>query len=690
MKNRIEEIANTLEFLAGRGKEAYLVGGFVRDIIDGKISTDVDIVIKDDPIKIAKEISELNHCAWFPLDEERKIIRVVIKKQNIWNIDISPLFGDIKTNLLERDFTVDAIALKINEWKNPQNFIDPTDGIEDLKKRIVRMTSVEVFSSDPLRLIRAFRIAAQINGKIDEKTILQIKKDASLIKRVAGERIKDEIFKILSCENSSIWIEKIFKAGLFFRISKEFEAFSDTPQHYYHKGGLFEHSIETLKSFEKILRDDFKNFFEFKQNLREYFTEKRIILTKIACLFHDIGKPLSACRISGRLRFFGHERNGKFLTRNIMRRLKASFYETNFVCEAVYSHMRPANLSSRATKRAFFRFFNSFRTDAHIATLFVSLCDRMSYDVVSPQPKEIAKQMNFTREILKFFYIESREEKKPPLVNGWDIMENLKIPPSRLVGLLLKGIREVQAEGIVKTKEEAIEFAKKIKDKIFLYDATIIIPAYNEEKTIELILKEVKQIPHRWEVLVVDDGSKDRTVEIVRKHGFKVISHKKNQGKGEAIKTGIKNALGKYIAIQDADLEYKFSELKFLIELALEKELPAVYGSRFLKKNPYRYLSYYLGNRFLSFVIGLLFFKKVTDAYTCYKVVSARILKKFSFFSRGFEIESEITSRLLKAGVKITEVPISYRPRGFKEGKKIRPLDAVKGIWAALKVRVGC
>jgi len=690
MKNKIEEIANVLEFIAARGKEAYLVGGFVRDIIDGKISTDVDIVIKDDPIKMAKQIGELNHCAWFPLDEERKIVRAVIKKQNIWNVDISPLFTDIKTNLLERDFTVDAIALKIDEWKNPQNFIDPTDGIEDLRKRIIRMTSAEVFSRDPLRLIRAFRIAAQISGKIDEKTISQIKKDAPLIRGIAGERIKDEIFKILSCERSSVWIEEIFKTGLFFRISKEFEAFNDTPEHYYHKGGLFEHSIETLKSFEEILKDDFKDFSEVKQNLREYFTEKRTILTKLACLFHDIGKPLSAARISGRLRFFGHERNGKFLTRNIMRRLKASFYETNFVCEAVYSHMRPSNLSSRSTKRAFFRFLNSFKTDAHIATLFVSLCDRMSYDVVLPQPKEIAKQINFTREILKFFYIESRKEKKPPLVNGWDIMKNLKIPPCRLVGMLLKEIREAQAAGILQTKEEAIEFAKKIKDKIFLYDATIIIPVYNEEKTIELVLKQAKQIPHRWQVLVVDDGSTDSTAEIVRKHGFKIISHRKNQGKGEAIKTGIKNALGKYIAIQDADLEYRFSELKFLIEFALEKDLPAVYGSRFLKKNPYRYFTYYLGNRFLSLFIGFLFLKKVTDVYTCYKVVSARILKNFSFFSKGFEIESEITSRLLKAGVKITEVPISYNPRGLEEGKKIRPFDAIKGIWAALKVRIGC
>jgi len=685
----MKEIVNELNFISEQFPGAFLVGGFVRDILEGKISRDIDIVVDGDVSKISRSFANALSGSWFPLDEERSVYRVVLKKESEWFFDFAPMrHGDIKSDLLERDFTIDAIALPIKEWAQPRNFIDPTGGIKDLKERIVRMVSGNVFKADPLRLLRAFRIASRIDGRICGETLSQIRKDAPLISGVSGERIRDEIYGILASGNSSGWCGGIFRAGLFHFAFPEFAAFDDTPDHYFHKGGLWEHSFETLKKFEeKILSNDFKYFSEFREELKKYFNNKTIILTKLGCLLHDIGKPETASLVTGRLRFFGHERAGCFLAGSVMKRMKASRQDIRFISDIVFSHMRPSNLNLRATHRAFFRFFNAFPSGAHIATVFVSLCDRYSYEVVTSSPSEIAMQEEFTIRILRAFFKQEKIEKKRPLLDGREIMEHLEIEPGRLVGLVLEEIREAEVCGKVKTKEEAIEFAKKIKDNIPLKDATIIIPAFNEEKTLGEILKKVSKIPKSWEVLVVDDGSQDKTCEIAGKFNVTVIKHGKNKGKGVALRTGLKGAQGRYIAVQDADMEYDFGELRNIIEYALKEDLPAVYGSRFLRKNPVRYFRYFIGNYMVSLFISALFLRRVTDSYTCYKVIKSEVLRSFPLFSKGFEIEAEITSRLLGGGIKILEVPINYKPRTISDGKKIRPVDGIRAIITALRIR---
>jgi len=685
----MKQIAGELNLISEQIPGAFIVGGFVRNALSGKISRDVDIVVPGDVLGISRSFANAVSGSWFPLDEERNVYRVVLKKENEWFFDFAPLrHGDIKSDLFQRDFTIDAIAFPVKEWGNPRSFIDPTGGIVDLKERVVRMVSGDAFKDDPLRLFRAFRIASQIDGKICEEALSHIRKDAALISGVSGERIRDELYRILESDKSAEWCNEIFKTGLFHFSFPEFAAFDDTRDHYFHKGGLWEHSFETLKKFEeKFLSDGFGCFPEFSDDLKKYFDKRKTILTKIGCLIHDIGKPETASTASGRLRFFGHEREGSFLARNIMRRIKASRQDIRFVSDIVFSHMRPSNLSTASTRKAFFRFFNAFATDAHIATVFTALCDRYSYESVSNSPAEIAGQMAFTEKILEAFYRQEQIEKKRPLLNGNEVMELLKISPGRLVGLILDEIRQAEVCGKVQSKEDAAEFAKKVKDEIPLKEATIVIPAFNEEETLVEILKKVSKIPGSWEVIVVDDGSRDKTFEIAGKFDVRVIKHKENMGKGAAVRTALKEARGKYIAIQDADGEYDFSELRHIIEYAIKEGLPAVYGSRFLKKNPVRYVRYFLGNFLVSLFIGALFFRRVTDSYTCYKIVKSKILRSFPLVSKGFEIEAEVTSRLLKDGVKILEVPINYKPRTVSEGKKIRPLDGLKAIITALRVR---
>ncbi len=216
---------------------------------------------------------------------------------------------------------------------------------------------------------------------------------------------------------------------------------------------------------------------------------------------------------------------------------------------------------------------------------------------------------------------------------------------------------------------------------------------YNEEKTTTKIIKRVVKVrlPIKREIIVVDDGSTDNTpkkLEEIKKRfkKIKIIRHKKNKGKGSAIRTALKYTKGNIIGIQDADLEYNPSEYKKLLKPILNKKVKVVYGSRFKKGKNKKNLFYY-GNRFLSFITSLLYFSKITDMETCYKIFRKEILKDINLKAKRFDIEPEITAKILKKGYKIKEIPISYNPRSTKKGKKIKFSDGFSVIFTLVKYR---
>lgn len=231
---------------------------------------------------------------------------------------------------------------------------------------------------------------------------------------------------------------------------------------------------------------------------------------------------------------------------------------------------------------------------------------------------------------------------------------------------------------------------------------SIIIPVFNEEKTILEILKRVGEVklPNNMtkEIIVVDDGSTDDSILKVQNSKLfekvKFIIHKKNLGKGKAVQTGIKNATGDLIIIQDADLEYDPNDYMKLIEQVLKNNAQVVYGTR-LKNYPLNMWGenktvlpmHLIANRFLTFLTNLLFEAKLTDMETCYKLFSANILKNIKLEAQGFDFEPEVTAKILKQGIKIVEVPIKTKPRGYGEGKKIGWGDGVVAIWVLIKYR---
>lgn len=234
---------------------------------------------------------------------------------------------------------------------------------------------------------------------------------------------------------------------------------------------------------------------------------------------------------------------------------------------------------------------------------------------------------------------------------------------------------------------------------------SIIIPVFNEERTISHVLRnilEVKIPGVEKEIIVVDDGSTDATVSEIRSRkerdeirNLKIFHHKKNQGKGAAVRTGIGHARGDYIIIQDADLEYNPKDIIKLLELIQKTDVTIVYGTR-LKRLPnfkkdertLQFLIHYLGNRFLSFLTSILYGQWITDMETCYKLFSKKAVDGINLKSKSFDFEPEITAKLLKKGYKIFEVPISTNPRGYKEGKKLNTFkDGFTALWTLLKYR---
>lgn len=232
---------------------------------------------------------------------------------------------------------------------------------------------------------------------------------------------------------------------------------------------------------------------------------------------------------------------------------------------------------------------------------------------------------------------------------------------------------------------------------------SIIVPVYNEKNTVKKTLNRLMKTKIdkvKKEIVVINDGSSDGT-DIILKEIVKInkaitlIHHSKNQGKGAAIRTGMKKAKGDFVVIQDADLEYDPAYLNLLVKPVTDGKAKVVYGTRLKRlpnfredeKNP-RFLLHYLGNRFLSLLISVLFVRWLTDIETGYKIFPRKIFAELNIQSFGFEFEPEITIKLIKKGFKIIEIPIKTTPRGYNEGKKLNTVsDGMKALRTIIKYR---
>ncbi len=243
------------------------------------------------------------------------------------------------------------------------------------------------------------------------------------------------------------------------------------------------------------------------------------------------------------------------------------------------------------------------------------------------------------------------------------------------------------------TDERSERYKRQIERKEYVL--SVLMPVYNEKATIMEIVRRVREVEIPKEIVLVDDGSKDGTRDILRDEiegkypDVKVVFHPENRGKGAAIRTAIENATGDYLIVQDADLEYDPREYFTLLEPLLDGRADVVYGSRFLGGGAHRvhFFWHRMGNGFLTLLSNMLTNLNLTDMEVCYKVFKAEVIKSIPLRCNRFDFEPEVTAKVARRKCRIYEVPISYSGRDYDEGKKIGWRDGVQAIWTILKYR---
>lgn len=449
----------------------YLVGGFLRDLFlrRKKDTVDFDFAVSSSAIKLSHEIARRLKSPFVILDKEHGSTRIIYRDRNLsYNFDFTDFRGkDIIEDLSRRDFTINTLALDLKALKNAKRpdsiLIDRYYARRDLKAKIIRVISEFSFTSDPLRILRAFSLSALLNFRIEKKTKFYIKKHKDRISSCAFERISEELFKILNSPNGFKIFKEMDDSEILAEVIPEIRAMYKVSQGPYHHLDVYGHSLETLKQIEGLFQELERNK-DIQNYLNEVIsgTHTRRALLKLGAYLHDIGKPVSKRRIGRKIYFHGHEKTGRDIVRRILERLRLSIEERARLDRIIFWHLRPGYLADikDLSKRAIYRYFRDTQNEA-VSILLLSIADQRSTRGPLTKGADRAHHEKVCLDLVKEFFRRSREKKLPKLLDGNELMRYLGISPGPLVGKVLDAINEAQAIGQLDTKSEALRFAKK-------------------------------------------------------------------------------------------------------------------------------------------------------------------------------------------------------------------------------------
>lgn len=440
--------------LLALSKEVYIVGGTVRDFLLKRTIKDIDIVVSGSGIKIAYQMSRILRCRFVPLSEEEDQARLVLRKDLF--IDIAGMRGgSIEEDLKGRDFTINSMAVDVKTGK----FIDPTDGMSDLNKRIIRTLSKKNLIDDPLRILRAFRLMSELEFEIEKDTLRLIEELGDHLKTVAKERIHYELILIFGGESVGKTVRKMEKTGILYILFPELKPLKNTYQKYIMEQNLMEHTLMVVEKLEENIKHlENKNLKILAPYMEDYLAHRknRAILL-MGALFHDIAKPETiVLDEEGRTHFYGHEKVGSKIVEDITKRLRFSTKEAEVLKRIVRHHMDPHHLAGvELTRRAIFRYLK--RTgDLAFPLLLLAYSDAEA----TPPGNVLEGHKRLIEEVIKFVEEEKKKKAKKRLITGYDLID-MGLKPGPIFREILNYIEELQAEGSIKTKEEAIEEVKK-------------------------------------------------------------------------------------------------------------------------------------------------------------------------------------------------------------------------------------
>ncbi|MFA6350593.1 MAG: HD domain-containing protein [Candidatus Omnitrophota bacterium] len=475
MKIRNEDLsflAEIYEFCLLKKKNVYIVGGYLRDMFLNrkKENPDIDFCTQKGAIRLGQELSRKLGAGFVVLDREHGCCRLVKKAgDRVYTFDFSD-FRDktLKLDLLHRDFTINTLALDLKDAVGnsqiQKNIIDLYSGIKDIRSRTIRIAHKSTFAEDPLRIMRAFSLAATFSFKIEPKTVTLLKKEKKKLLNVSLERVRDELFKVFESPNAYKYILELDRFKILAFFLPEIEAMRNKYQGPYHHLDIWKHTLESLKQMEGVLVDARKN-----ADIKEYLDQvislprRRYTLMKFAALLHDVGKPKAMRRREGKLIFHGHERIGRDMTREIVKRLKLSNDDQSCLEKIVYWHLRPGYLGDtlKPTERAKFRYFRDAAEES-LSTLLFSLADQRSTKGPLTKREDSLRHEKVVAALIKECLEKKKEKKSERLLTGNDLIKDLGLEPSPLIGKILRKIEELQAIGKIHTRTEALKRAKKL------------------------------------------------------------------------------------------------------------------------------------------------------------------------------------------------------------------------------------
>jgi len=475
-------LARVSHFLTEHGIKAYLTGGLVRDMLLGRDTADIDIALDASALEVAPRVASALGGRYVLLDEVNGIGRVVVSKEGgRWELDFTTIEGSIEQDLARRDFTIDAMAIDLEELvRQPQTpgLIDPFAGQDDLERRVIRAVTESAFRSDPARLLRAVRLAAELGFRIESGTEELIQQDSHLITEVAGERVREELLRLLALPRSGQLMAYLDELGLLTALIPELEPTKGVEQPREHCWDVFHHSIRTVDAVDFLLK---KGTWEYageevlaqvpwSAELEQHFQQEvshgstRRSLLKLAALLHDIAKPQTkTVEESGRVRFLGHARDGALAAAGILERLRFSTKEIKLVEVMVRYHLRPTQMSHEGlpTRRAIYRYFRD-AGEAGIDILFLSLADHLASRGQHLDPAQWREHVQTVAYVLEQHFAEESLTVPPKLIDGHDLIDLFGLAPGPRIGEILEAVREAQAAGEVATRGEALAYIRQM------------------------------------------------------------------------------------------------------------------------------------------------------------------------------------------------------------------------------------
>lgn len=457
------------------GISAYLCGGSVRDMLLNRPYHDIDVVLSDHVFEAAELFRAKLHAPSFVLDQERQVARVVLEEGD-W--DFSGFRnGTIEGDLAMRDFTINALAVPWEDYFPNQSLtrvIDPFAGLNDLRAGLIRTVQPGSLTDDPLRMLRAFRIRAELHFRIDEAALQRIEQDHGLIANVAAERITEELNRMMLQPDSADTWEQLGRSSLFDSIFPELKAMKGCEQGGYHHRDVWGHTVLALDTCEKMLAQLPSFFPDHVAEVEDYLnsvpgTLERRRLLKWAMLLHDAGKPQTReLKEPGRWRFHGHDHAGADLSLMLLKRMKFARKDSQLISLIIDHHLRPLNLFNQDERSAddYYRFFRSTGVEA-IAVLLLGYGDLSAARGLLADPSRDQEFLQMLRDMVTYYYKEYYPAvSTPELIKGRDLIGFLQMKPGPLVGQLLKEIREQQLIGVLRDRDEALDFASKwLKNK---------------------------------------------------------------------------------------------------------------------------------------------------------------------------------------------------------------------------------